>query len=119
MVILGLNAYHGDSAACIVVDGKLVFAIEEERIRRVKHWAGFPIESIKIMPHRVYNPTIQDVDYIGISRNPSAHLHKKLMYSLTKLPKLSSIKNRLINVSKIGHIKESIAKEFGCYCRFP
>ncbi len=112
MVILGLNAYHGDSAACIVVDGKLVFAIEEERIRRVKHWAGFPIESIKLCL-KAANLTIQDVDYIGISRNPSAHLHKKLMYSLTKLPKLSSIKDRLNNASKIGDIKESIAKEFG------
>ena len=47
MNILGLNAYHGDSSACIVSDGKLVCAIEEERIRRIKHWAGLPSESIK------------------------------------------------------------------------
>jgi len=47
MIILGLNAYHGDSSACIVSDGKLVAAIEEERIRRQKHWAGLPTESIK------------------------------------------------------------------------
>ena len=46
MIILGLNAYHGDSSACIVVDGKLIAAVEEERFRRVKHWAGFPSESI-------------------------------------------------------------------------
>jgi carbamoyltransferase len=38
MIILGLNAYHGDSSACIVVDGKLIAAVEEERFRRVKHW---------------------------------------------------------------------------------
>lgn len=111
MIILGLNAYHGDSAACIVVDGKLIFAIEEERIRRVKHWAGFPIESIKLCL-KAANVSIHDVDYVGISRNPSAHLHKKLMFSLTKLPKLSSIKDRLNNASKIGDIKESLAKEF-------
>jgi carbamoyltransferase len=47
MIILGINAYHGDSSACILSDGKLVCAIEEERIRRIKHWAGFHIESIK------------------------------------------------------------------------
>jgi predicted NodU family carbamoyl transferase len=47
MIILGINAYHGDSAACIVIDGKLVAAIEEERIRRIKHWAGFPSEAIR------------------------------------------------------------------------
>ena len=38
-VILGLNAYHGDSSAAIVVDGKLIAAVEEERFRRIKHWA--------------------------------------------------------------------------------
>jgi len=47
MFILGINAYHGDSSACLVVDGRLICAIEEERIRRIKHWAGLPIESIK------------------------------------------------------------------------
>ena len=46
-VILGLNAYHGDSSAAIVVDGKLIAAVEEERFRRIKHWAGFPSLSIE------------------------------------------------------------------------
>ena len=47
MYILGLNAYHGDSSACLVHDGRLVAAVEEERFRRVKHWAGFSSESIR------------------------------------------------------------------------
>ena len=47
MLILGINAYHGDSSACIVSDGKLLCAIEEERIRRIKHWSGLPTESVK------------------------------------------------------------------------
>ena len=46
-VIRGLNAYHGDSSACIVRDGKLIAAAEEERFRRIKHWAGFPSEAIR------------------------------------------------------------------------
>ena len=46
-VILGLNAYHADSSAAIVVDGKLVAAAEEERFRRVKHWAGVPLEAVR------------------------------------------------------------------------
>jgi len=41
MIILGLNAYHGDSSAFIVVDGKLIAAAEEERFLRIKHWAAF------------------------------------------------------------------------------
>ncbi len=44
MIILGLNAYHGDSSACIVVDGKLIAAVEEERFTRIKHWAGLPVQ---------------------------------------------------------------------------
>ena len=47
MKILGINAYHGDSSAALVVDGKLIAAVEEERFRRIKHWAGFPTESIR------------------------------------------------------------------------
>ena len=46
-IILGLNANHADSSACILINGKLEFAIEEERINRIKHWAGLPCESIK------------------------------------------------------------------------
>ena len=42
MLILGLNAYHGDSSACMLKDGKIIAAAEEERFRRIKHWAGFP-----------------------------------------------------------------------------
>ena len=37
MIILGLNAYHGDASACVLRDGVLVAATEEERFRRVKH----------------------------------------------------------------------------------
>ena len=41
MIILGINAFHGDSSAALYVDGELVAAVEEERLRRIKHWAGF------------------------------------------------------------------------------
>ena len=69
MVILGINAYHGDSSAALVKDGQLLAAIEEERIRRIKHWAGLPIESIKWVLD--YTKTdIKDVDFITVSRNP-------------------------------------------------
>ena len=42
MNIIGINAFHGDAAAALVVDGQLVAAVEEERFNRIKHWAGFP-----------------------------------------------------------------------------
>lgn len=47
MIILGINAYHGDVSAVLLREGQLVAAIEEERFRRVKHWAGFPREAIR------------------------------------------------------------------------
>ena len=45
--ILGLNCFHADSSACLLKDGKISIALEEERINRIKHWAGLPILSIK------------------------------------------------------------------------
>ena len=109
MNILGINAYHGDSSACLVTDGQIINAIEEERINRIKHWAGFPAEAIKwcLADAKI---GIQDVDYIAVSRNPSAHLHKKILRTLTRTPSLNFLKNRLSNVTKISEIKSQIAK---------
>ena len=47
MVILGLNAYHGDASAALIVDGRLVAAVEEERFTRIKHCAGFPANAVR------------------------------------------------------------------------
>ena len=77
MYILGINAYHGDAAAAIVRDGELLAAVEEERFNRIKHCAGFPAESIKYCL-RAAGVSIDEVDHVGISRNPSANLHKKI-----------------------------------------
>lgn len=108
MIILGLNAYHGDSSACIVMDGKLICAIEEERIRRIKHWAGLPTESIKGCLQYA-GLDIKDIDCIAISRDPSAHIHKKFLRILTRTPKVSFLKNRFQNASRIHDIKKLIA----------
>ncbi|MDA2921053.1 carbamoyltransferase, partial [Desulfobacterota bacterium AH_259_B03_O07] len=112
MLILGLNAYHGDSSACLVSDGKLVCAIEEERIRRIKHWAGLPTEAIKWCLE-YSGVDLKDVDYIAVSRNPSAHLHKKVLRVLTKAPRLSFLKSRLQNASRVKDIRTSIAEAIG------
>ena len=47
MRILGLNAFHGDASAALLVDGKLVCAVEEERLNRIKHCAGFPTLAVR------------------------------------------------------------------------
>ena len=94
MYILGLNAYHGDSAACIFKNGELIAATEEERIRRVKHWAGFPSESIKFCLDEC-GISIEDVDYITISRDPSANIYKKITHSVKNLVSFKALKDRL------------------------
>lgn len=112
MYILGLNAYHGDSSACLIKDGKIINAIEEERIRRIKHWAGFPSESIKFCLKDA-GIKISDVDYITIGRNPSAHLGKKIVSSLKKLANFQFIKDRVSNIKKVTSLKSEIAKGLG------
>jgi carbamoyltransferase len=108
-IILGLNAYHGDSSACIVVDGKLIAAAEEERFRRIKHWAGFPSEAIKYCIE-AGNITIDQVDHIAINRNPSANLLKKALFAFSKRPSLATVKDRLANASKVRDIKTVLSK---------
>ena len=78
MLILGINAYHGDAAAAIVRDGELIAAAEEERFNRVKHCAGFPTQAVEYCL-RAAGISIEEVEHIGISRNPSANLHKKIL----------------------------------------
>lgn len=112
MYILGINAYHGDSSACLLKDGKIINAIEEERIRRIKHWAGFPSEAIKFCLSDA-GITIKDVDYITIGRNPSAHLKKKIFSSLKKLINYKFIKDRVANIKKVTSLKSEIAKGLG------
>ena len=112
MVILGLNAFHGDSSACLVIDGQLVCALEEERIRRIKHWAGLPTKAIKWCLNYA-NVDIKDLDYVAIARDSSAHIHKKILRVLTKAPSIGFLKDRLHNVAKIADVKENIANIFG------
>ncbi len=108
MNVLGINAFHGDSSACIVIDGRLVAAIEEERIRRIKHWAGFPSEAIRFcIGYAGLKPS--EIDHVAIGRDPSAHLHKKVLFSLKKRPSFAAIRDRLANMGKILDLKQLVA----------
>lgn len=111
MIILGINAFHGDASACLVVDGRLVAAVEEERFNRIKHAAGFPVESVRYCL-QAGGARLSDVDHIAISRNPSAHIHKKLLFSLRNNPSLDLIRSRLSNASKVHDLKTLLAAAF-------
>jgi len=96
MYILGINAYHGDSSACLIKDGVLIAAAEEERFRRIKHWAGFPSMSIEFcLMHAEIS--LSQVDHIAINQDPSANLWRKIIFSLMTRPKIKMIFNRFKN----------------------
>jgi carbamoyltransferase len=86
MYILGINAYHGDAAAALVKDGELIAAAEEERFNRMKHCAGFPTQAVRYCLDTA-GISIEEVDHIGVSRDPSAHLHKKVLFAATRAAK--------------------------------
>jgi carbamoyltransferase len=111
MYILGLNAFHGDSAACIYRDGVLIAASEEERFRRIKHWAGLPTEAIRFCLD-VAGIDIRDVDHIAISRDPKANAFKKIKHLLTKGFRWSLLYDRLRNRGKVNSVKQQLAAAF-------
>ena len=93
MNIIGINSFHGDSSACVVVDGQLVAAAEEERFRRIKHWAGFPSESLRYCLDEA-GLKLSDIDHIGLNSNNRAHLARKMLYVLSTKPKLDILLER-------------------------
>lgn len=110
MLILGLNAFHGDSSACIIKDGQLIAAVDEERFTRIKHWAGFPAQAIQYCLDEA-GVSIQEVDHLAINRDVSANVTKKIFYALTHKP-IQLISDRLKNAGKVVGLKELICEEF-------
>ncbi len=109
MYILGVNAYHGDASAAIIKDGQLIAAVEEERFNRKKHCAGFPAAAVRYCLEAA-NISVDELDHVGISRDPSAHLHKKILFSITRIPNLSGlIAARLANAAKVHDLREELA----------
>jgi carbamoyltransferase len=109
--ILGLNAFHGDSSAALVQDGVLVAAAEEERFRRVKHWAGFPSQSIAYCL-REANLSLADIDHIGINQDGRAQLFRKIGFLLTSPPDVRLVIDRLWNRRKREKAIDLLAETF-------
>jgi carbamoyltransferase len=109
--ILGVNAWHGDSAACLVRDGVLVAAVEEERFRRIKHWAGFPSEAIRycLAAGKI---GIADIDHVAINRDPKANLAYKVAFTLRQRPDWRFVLDRLRHGQRWASLGEEIARSF-------
>src|SRR5689334_17613625 len=110
--ILGLNAFHGDAAAALVIDGELVAAAEEERFNRVKHVAGFPslaarwcLEDAGLTP--------ADLDHVAVGRDPKANLGPKLRRTLTHPTSPRFLRSRLENASRVRDVRAQLATALG------
>lgn len=112
MIILGINAFHADASACVVRDGQLIAAAEEERFTRVKHWAGCPIQAIEycLLEAKV---SLSDIDHIAVNRDPQAHLIDKALYTFLKRLNWSVVRDRLRNAGKVHDIKAAICEAKG------
>jgi carbamoyltransferase len=110
--ILGLNAYHGDAAAALVVDGELVAAAEEERFNRVKHCAGFPDRSAAwCLAYGGIGPG--DLDHVAVSRDPRANLGAKVLRTLRHRTSARFVRTRLENAAKVRDVRGALVRALG------
>lgn len=111
MNILGVNAFHADSSAAIICNGKLVAAAEEERFRRIKHWAGFPSQAIAYCLQEA-KLSLGDIDAIAINQDSRANFGAKLGYMMTSLPRPQLIIDRLFTRGRKQNIEELFEANF-------
>src|SRR3989304_1145940 len=109
MYVLGINAYHGDASACLVKDGELIVAIEEERLNRIKHCAGFPKLAARYCLDKAgIDPA--DLDHVAIARKPSAPLERKLAFAVSHLADTKRLKSVLSRAAKVVNLKGELAQ---------
>ena len=87
MLILGLNMFHADASAAIVLDGEVKFAVAEERLNRHKHFGGFPSLAVKACLDAV-GANMSDVEHVAVGQDSDANLAKKVQYALANPAKI-------------------------------
>src|SRR5512137_2954057 len=112
MVILGLNAYHADAAVALVKDGLLVSAIEEERLNRKKHCAGFPTLAVRAALEQAgVRPA--EIKHVALSRDPSAFLLKKVWNALQRPGLFGKALDRAANLARATGAADELAVALG------
>ena len=110
-MILGLNAYHGDASAVLLSQAGIECAVEEERFSRVKHTAGFPALAARAcLAHA--GMTLGDLEHVAISRDPTAHLHNKLVFALAHGHDFHAVGDRLTNMFRLRELGSRLAEAF-------
>ncbi len=111
MIIIGINSYHGDASACLVRDGLIVAAAEEERFRRVKHWAGFPSQALGYCLKEA-GVRLEDVQHVAVNSDPNANLSRRLWYAARHRPDPRLVLDRLRNRAKRSSIASELRQAF-------
>ncbi len=93
-IVIGLNAFHADSSAALIIDGQLVVAAEEERFRRIKHWAGFPSQAIQFCLDEA-GVQLRDVQAIALNTDPAAAKAKRFWYGIKHRPSIKLVMEKL------------------------
>jgi carbamoyltransferase len=109
MLIVGINAYHGDASAAAIVDGRLVAAAEEERFTRIKHAAGFPAEALRYVV-KAAGASPRDIDLLAVARDPWARIMRKAWHAL-KMPSVA--RDRLSAQSHFASIGAEASRALG------
>lgn len=87
--ILGINYFFHDSTACLLVDGKLAVAVEEERLTRQKHTNAFPTRAVNTCL-RFVGASYSDVDRVAVSIQPTKNWAARVSYGLSHLSNVRS-----------------------------
>jgi carbamoyltransferase len=109
--ILGLSTYHADAAAAAVADGRFVAGAEEERFRRVKHWAGFPAEALRWAAQELDAGDGAGVDAVAVARQPRAYLWKKVRLALSNPRSLGRAAGRARNLAQVSSLQQRVRQE--------
>jgi carbamoyltransferase len=109
MLILGLNAFHGDASAAVLADGQLRSALEEERLNRVKHWAGLPVLAARACLAELHPG--EHPDHIAISRDPKARLVSKMFRAALRPHRWAKLAPRAANSVRVAQVAGMLRAE--------
>ena len=110
--ILGLSVFHADASAAAVEDGRFVAGVEEERFRRIKHWAGYPEQALRFCLDEL-GGDLSEIAALAVARKPRAYLWKKALLALSHPRSLPRAASRVKNLAQIASLEERVAKTFG------
>ena len=111
MMILGINTYHADTSACLIKNGHLIAAAEEERFTRIKHYSGFPVNSIKFCLKKA-GVSFNEIDYITVNFNLRYNLYERIKFTFSNITS-SNLLNKLLSLLNKTSIHNHFQEYFG------